>query len=217
MHFNVLIHFLWEGPTEPRHPSLCTAAVAWTTSITIPQWVFKVHSVFIYTGVSRFTKIIQTNKGRRTFTRVLGAGTVVDTIAMIVIIRESRGICPNMSTRVPKCDGDTIDIVGVDVICGRLESISGVVLVAPSLSSDLAVTNAVNRVCNTRASWCCVSSTQLGRCVDLSERGGTAGSRFSHVEVRHSHPPSPDVAVGGVHVTVDLSALHGGTLQPVVA
>ena len=62
-----------------------------------------------------------------------------------------------------------------------------------------------------------MSSTQLGRCVDLSERGGTAGSWFSHVEVGHSHPPSPNVAVGGVHIAVDLSGLHGGTLQPVVA
>ena len=122
-----------------------------------------------------------------------------------------------MLTRVPICDGDTIDIVGVDVICRWLESISGKVLVAPSLSTDLAVADAVNRVCNTGTSWSCAPSTQLGRCVDLSERGGTAGSRFSHVEVRHSHPSSPDVAVGGVHVTVDLSALHGGTLQPVVA
>ena len=43
-HFNILTHFLWEGPTEPRHPILCTAAVAWTTSITIPQWVFKGYS-----------------------------------------------------------------------------------------------------------------------------------------------------------------------------
>ena len=39
-HFNILTHFLWEGPTEPRHPSLCTAAVSWTTTITVPQWVF---------------------------------------------------------------------------------------------------------------------------------------------------------------------------------
>ena len=62
-----------------------------------------------------------------------------------------------------------------------------------------------------------MSSTQLGRCVDLSERGGTAGPWFSHVEVRHPHPPSCDVAVGGVHITVDLPALHGGALQPVVA
>ena len=91
------------------------------------------------------------------------------------------------------------------------------VLVAPSLSTDLAVADAVNRVCNTRTSWSCVSSTQLGRCVDLSERGRTAGSRFSHVEVCQLHPPSSDVAVGGVHIAVDLPALSGGTLQPVVA
>ena len=154
--------------------------------------------VFITTSDSRFTEIIQSNKGRRSGTRVLGTGTVVSTI-VIVVIRDSRGICPNMMTRVPKCDGDSIDIVGVDVICGRLESISGVVLVAPSLSTDLTVADAVNKVCNTRASWSSVASTQLGRCVDLSERGGAAGSWFSHVEVRHSHPPSPDVAVGSVH------------------
>ena len=147
---------------------------------------------------------------------MLGTGTVIGTI-LIVAIRDSRSICPTMSTRVAISDGDTINIVGVDAICRRLESISGVVLVAPSLSTDLAVADAVNRVCNTRTSWSCASSTQLGRCVDLSERGGTAGSRFSHVEVGHSHPSSPDVAVGSAHTAVDLSALHGGTLQPVVA
>ena len=91
---------------------------------------------------------------------MLGARTVAATITVIAIIRESRGICPNMSTRVAICDGHTFNIVGVDVICGRLESISGVVLVAPSLSTDLAVADAVNSVCNTRTTWSCASSTQ---------------------------------------------------------
>ena len=40
----------------------------------------------------------------------------------------------------------------------------------------------------------CHPHSQAG--VDLSERGGTAGPRFSHVEVRHPHPPdSPTVLV----------------------
>ena len=73
-------------------------------------------------------------------------------------------------------DGETIHKVGVDVICRWLESISGVVLVASNLSTDLAVADAINRVCNTRTSWTCASSTQLCRCVDLSERGGAAGA-----------------------------------------
>ena len=134
---------------------------------------------------------------------MLGTRTVVDTIAEIVIIRDSTGICPNMSTRAPICDGNTINVgrVGVSNISSHLsETISGVVLVAPSLSADLAVADAVNRVCNTRASWSCASSTQLGRCVDLSERGRTAGSRFSHVEVGHSHPPS-GAAMLGIQIT----------------
>ena len=184
--------------------------------------LYTIHLATHYTPVvlpstsdSRFTKIIESNKCRGSITRVLGTRTVGYTI--IEIIRESRGICPNMSTRAAVCDGDTINVVGVDVICGRFESISGVVLVAPSLSTDLAVADAVNRVCNTRTSWSCASSTQLGRCVDLAERGGTAGSRFSHVEVGQSDPSSPNVAVDGVHIAVDLSGLHGGTLQPVVA
>ena len=58
----------------------------------------------------------------------------------------------HMSMRVPIGDGDTIHIVGVDVICESFEIISREVLVAPSLSSDLAVVNVVNRVCNTRTS-----------------------------------------------------------------
>ena len=60
-------------------------------------------------------------------------------------------------------------------------------------------------------------STQLGRCVDLLEGGGAADPRFSHVEVPEPHPPSCDVAVGGVHGAVDLPGLHGGALQPVVS
>ena len=39
--FNVITHFLWEGPVEPRLPSLVAAVVACTTSITVPQRVFK--------------------------------------------------------------------------------------------------------------------------------------------------------------------------------
>ena len=62
-----------------------------------------------------------------------------------------------------------------------------------------------------------MSSTQLGRFVDLSEGGGAADPRFSHVEVREPHPPSCDVAVGGVHGAVDLLAVSGGALQPVVS
>ena len=73
---------------------------------------------------------------------------------LIVIIKQSRVICPKMMTRAPIiCDGNAIHIVGVDVsniISTSLsETISGVVLVAPSLSRDLAVANAVKRVCNT--------------------------------------------------------------------
>ena len=41
---------------------------------------------------------------------------------------------------------------------------------------------------------------------------GAADPRFSHVEVWKPHPPSCDVAVGGVHGTVDLSALSGVTV-----
>ena len=119
MHLNILTHFLWEGPTEPRHPSLCTAAVAWTTSITVPQWVFKGYSIVVLpsTSDSRFTEVIKSNEVRGSHTRVLGTRTVVDTISKIAIIRESRGICSNMSTRVPICNEDTINIVGVDVSC----------------------------------------------------------------------------------------------------
>ena len=62
-----------------------------------------------------------------------------------------------------------------------------------------------------------MSSTQLGRCVDLSEGGGAADPWFSQVEVREPHPPSCDVAVGGVHGTEDFSAFSGGALQPVVS
>ena len=62
--------------------------------------VFKVKSVFKNTSVSRFTKIVKTNKVSGIETRVFGTGTVIATI-VIVVIRESRGICPNTSTRVP--------------------------------------------------------------------------------------------------------------------
>ena len=60
-------------------------------------------------------------------------------------------------------------------------------------------------------------SSQLGGCVDLSEGGGAADPRLSHVEVREPHPPSCDVTVGGVHGAVDLLAVTGGALQPVVS
>ena len=73
-YLNILTHFLWEGPTEPQHPSLCTAAVAWTTSITVPQWVFKGYSIVVLpsTSDSRFTKVIESNKVKGSLTRVLG-------------------------------------------------------------------------------------------------------------------------------------------------
>ena len=51
-HLNILTHFLWEVPTEPQHSSLCTAAAAWTTSITIPQRVFKGYSIVILSSTS---------------------------------------------------------------------------------------------------------------------------------------------------------------------
>ena len=64
---------------------------------------------------------------------------------------------------------------------------------------------------------CTWASTQLGRCVDVPEGGGAADPRFSDVEVHKPHPPSCDVAVGGVHGAVDLLAVTGGALQPVVS
>ena len=51
----------------------------------------------------------------------------------------------------------------------------------------------------------------------MPEGGGAADPRFSDVEVHEPHPPSCDVAVGGVHGAVDLLAATGGTLQPVVS
>ena len=60
-------------------------------------------------------------------------------------------------------------------------------------------------------------SAQLGECFNLSEGGGAAGTRFSHVEVREPHPPSCDTTVCGVHGAVDLSTLSRGALQPVVS
>ena len=62
-------------------------------------------------------------KGRGSVTRVLGTGTVVFTI-VVVVIRMSTGVCQNMSTRVPICDGDTINVVGVDAICS-IKKLSG--------------------------------------------------------------------------------------------
>ena len=99
---------------------------------------------------------------------------MITATTIIVVIRDSRSICSEMVTWSPICDGDTINIGGVDVICSNPEAISGVVLVSPCLSTDLAVVDAINRVCNTGTSWSCESwsctlSTQLGRCVDLSK------------------------------------------------
>ena len=117
-HLNILTHFLWEGPTESRHPSLCTAVVVCTTSMTIPQRVFKGDSTVVLPSTcdSRLAIIVHSNKGRGIAARILGTGTVVTT-NIVVVIRESTGVCPNMSTRVPICDGDTINVVGVDAIC----------------------------------------------------------------------------------------------------
>ena len=59
---NTLIvpHFLWEVSVEPWQPCLVAAAVVWTTSITVPQWVIKSNSsvVLPLTGDSRFTIVI---------------------------------------------------------------------------------------------------------------------------------------------------------------
>ena len=81
-YFNVIIHFLWEVPVEPRHPSLVAAVVGWTTSITVPQRVIKSNSSVVLksTGDSRFTVIIQPNKVRRISTWGCGTGTVEDPI-----------------------------------------------------------------------------------------------------------------------------------------
>ena len=114
------------------------------------------------------------------------------------------------------CDGNSFNISTIDVIATFSETIRCVVLVAPCLSTDLAVADTISGESDTVTS-CSWASTQLGRCVDLSEGGGAAGPRFSHVEVREPHPPSCDVAVGGVHGTVYLLAVTGGALQPVVS
>ena len=92
-----------------------------------------------------------------------------------------------MSTRVAICDGHTFNIVGVDVICRWLESISGVVLVAPSLSTDLAVADAVNRVCDISGRWMVLSLTlkvSRGSAHQQNHHhGGDGGSRCDHYSV----------------------------------
>ena len=63
-HLYVIAHFLWEVPVKPRQPSLVAAAIVWTTSITVPQWVIKSNSLVVLpsTGDSRFTIVILSNK-----------------------------------------------------------------------------------------------------------------------------------------------------------
>ena len=92
--------------------------------MTVPQRVFKGYSTVVLPSTcdSRLAVIVQSNKGRGSVARVLGTGAVVFTI-VVVVIRESTGVCPNMSTRGPICDGDTINIVRVDVFCIKTESI----------------------------------------------------------------------------------------------
>ena len=143
-HLNVITHFLWEGPVEPRHPSLVAAVVAWTASITVPQRVIKSNPIVVLpsTSDSRFTVVIQPNKSRRISTWVLGTGTVV--VLIVVIIRESSCIRPEMVTRRTICDSNPINICAVDVIGTESKTIRRIVLVAPCLSADLAVADAIS-------------------------------------------------------------------------
>ena len=117
-YLDVTTHFLWEAPVEPRQPSLVAAAIVWTTSITVPQWVVKSNSLVVFpsTGDSRFTLVIQSNKSRRGSTWVLGTGAVANPTCIIAIIRESNCICPEVLTRGAVRDSNSINVVGVDVI-----------------------------------------------------------------------------------------------------
>ena len=63
---------------------------------------------------------------------------------MIAIIRESRSIRPEMTTRGTIRDSNSINIVGVDVITTLTKSIRRIVLVASCLSADLGVADAVS-------------------------------------------------------------------------
>ena len=157
-YFNVIIHFLWEGPVEPWHPSLVAAVVAWTTSITIPQWVFKNKPIVVLkpTCYSRLAVVVLSNKIRWSSTGVLGTGTVECTIVpSTVIIWESSGIWPEMLPRRAISDGNSINIVGVDIITTLSKSIKWIVLVAPCLSTDLAVEDAISGIGDPWTSWSC--------------------------------------------------------------
>ena len=85
-HLNVITHFLWEGPVEPRQPSQVAAAVVWTTSITVPQWVINSEADSVSTSETRFTKIILPNKCRRISTWRLSTGAVMAPTCKIFII-----------------------------------------------------------------------------------------------------------------------------------
>ena len=100
-HLNVITHFLWENPVEPRQPSLVAAAVAFTKSITVPQWVINSNSVVVFPSASdsELAVVILPNKCRGNFTWYLGTGTVVDPICPIAIIRKSCCIRLDMVTR----------------------------------------------------------------------------------------------------------------------
>ena len=215
-YLNIVPHFLWEVPVEPRQPSLIAAAIIWTTSITVPQWVIKSNSLVVspLTSDSRFTIIILSNKHWGIPTWMYCTGAVVSPI--IVIVRESNCIRPEMLTRGAVRDRDPFNVCGVDVVRTFSKSTNWIVLVASHLSAGLAVADAVSGEGDSITS-CTWASTQLGWCVNLPEGGGAAGLRFSHVEVREPHPPSCDATVGGVHGTVDLLAVSGGALQPVVS
>ena len=115
-HLDVIAHFLWEGPVEPRQPRLVAAAVVWTTSTTIPQWVFKSNSlvVLVLASDSRFTIVILSNKQWGISTWMYCTWAVVYPI--IVIIRESNCIRPEMLTRGAIRDRDPFNICSVNVV-----------------------------------------------------------------------------------------------------
>ena len=63
---------------------------------------------------------------------------------MIAIIGKSSSIRPEMTTRGTIRDSNSINIVGVDGITTLSKRIRQIVLVAPCLSADLAVADAVS-------------------------------------------------------------------------
>lgn len=205
-YLDVVSDFTIQCGTEPRPSTIATCAVHCTT-FRVPQGVVKVPlplSEVYGPSVTRLTKVILSNKGRWSNTRIRGRTRTIF-YWVFIVFGQSCSKSPNVVSRIPMCNGYAVHVRATDWAGEEIgKAIWGNMLISTNSSTDIGEWNTEGWEVD-GAAGATTSAHASGVDSDGTNTRRTEIAVNSHVNISSPHPTSTDAStVGCLHVAKHL-------------